>query len=327
MGALDIQNSIKLYKSTMTEEGATSNTLKMYLNTITKYIKFSNLQTVADISPSNIILYRQHIRERGVGGSSINSYLAALRSFFKFLHEHEYLDRDYSTKNFCRGLKSAKANKIRGVRQSESIHEETGRKLSKKERADMIEVALFDKTNSSNGLVSTDGERNALMLRIGFACGLRISDLVKLQVRDFSYDDEDEIMEWRLTYIAKKTGREVSFYVCEDALMKDLQEYVHKNKLSPDNYLFPTGRSKKMSERAGQDMYAKIANKCGINTSTHDMRRTCATHLYECGVSIYDISQQLGHASLEMTQKYLRIKPSRENLNAKRKAMNKMQFV
>jgi site-specific recombinase XerD len=78
-----------------------------------------------------------------------------------------------------------------------------------------------------------------------------------------------------------------------------------------DGWLFLChDRSGKVNRRAVQDAFNSAAKRAGISkdVSTHTLRACFATHLLEAGADIYQIKQLLGHASIQSTTFYLRLR-------------------
>ncbi len=312
-------DSLTMYKIEMKVQGIADSTIKNYTFLIRRFIEFNKIENVENLEPQHITVFKNSLLDSNVGGVSINCYMASLRSYFKFLHEQRYLSEDMSLLKTCKNFKDSKAQKIRGKNQTEDSDEQTGRAITKTERKLLIKTALRN-TRPIEDSENTIGQRNALMIRTDIICGMRISDLVTLKVKNFKYDKENE--EWKLEYTAQKTDRKVSFYVCNDSLMNDLQAYIYSNNLSADDYIFLAKHGSCMTSQVFWETFKNICKEAEIlDIAPHDMRRTCATMLYQQGVPLKVISNRLGHANTAITEAYLRIDENIDDIKTVKKAL------
>ena len=316
----NINDSFAIYKTAMATRGKADNTVSQYFCGLKKFAQANALETVSDIKPLAVTKYREQLLADQLGATSINLYLAGLRSYFSFLYEHEYLDKDYSKLQDCQNYSAKKTRAIRGANQNDDPDDAPGQSIGKEERAMLVKAALENK-NKIKGLNSTLGERNALMVRINFVCGMRVSDLVKLKVKDFKFDAEKQ--DWVLAYDAKKTGRRVSFFVCSESIMSDLEAYIKHNGFAETDHLFPSGKGGPMNTLQFWTIFKGIQETAGLSGfAPHDIRRTMATELYRSGkVLLKEISNRLGHADTSMTEKYLRINADTTDIANTRKSL------
>ena len=172
-------------------------------------------------------------------------------------------------------------------------------------------------TRVPRGMVTTAGERDSLMIRLGLVVGCRISDLVAMKPKMFervTVDDGSGVTDWKLTFEMKKAGRKLEMYVCNDVLMDDLNKYIKKNGLGTHDLLFPLHMGggdvqADISERRFYGIFKKLVEGIGSpDLAPHDMRRTMATVMYQKTRDIYAVSRRMGHAGIAQTQHYLRLK-------------------
>lgn len=148
-------------------------------------------------------------------------------------------------------------------------------------------------------------ERNALLFEIGIYCGLRVSDIIKLRVRDVKDKDKIYITE-------QKTGKENGIEI-NPALKRELKRYV-QDKQSYE-FLFASTRSNKPISR--QQAY-NIINEAGKHfglerIGTHTMRKTFGYHLYQATKDITLIQKLLNHAKPEITLTYIGMTQERKD--------------
>jgi site-specific recombinase XerD len=142
--------------------------------------------------------------------------------------------------------------------------------------------------------------RDKCMLMTTYSAGLRVSEIVKLRVKNI----DSEKMQ---IFIEQAKGNKDSFAILSKANLEILREYWLKYR--PKEYLFYSRSRKVMTTRSFQAIFDKYVTKAGITkeVTAHSLRHAFATHLLEDGVSVFDIKQLLGHADLSTTCFYLRL--------------------
>lgn len=139
-----------------------------------------------------------------------------------------------------------------------------------------------------------------LIFSLYYACGLRLSEGSKIQIKDIDF-------ERKTVFVEKGKNYKDRIIPMSEGVYKGLQDYIYnfRNKLKlPHNRLFlPTknnlNKMLKHLQNACED--EQIQQK---RLSMHVLRHSIATHLLQNGMSIENISQFLGHNSLESTQIY-----------------------
>lgn len=144
-------------------------------------------------------------------------------------------------------------------------------------------------------------KRDHAILVIFLNCGLRISELVSIDI--------DRIKQDTLTVIGKG-DKERTIYLNE-ACIEAIDEYLKvrpKDNIKDPKALFISKRKNRLSVRAVQHLVKKHLNDSGLDTekiSTHKLRHTAATLMYKYGnVDIRALQQILGHNSVATTQIY-----------------------
>ena len=155
-------------------------------------------------------------------------------------------------------------------------------------------------------LLAVDGknkERDYCILCLFLNCGLRISELVGLNVSDYRGDS---------LRVLGKGNKERTVYLndaCKDALDRYLEI---RRDLVPGRVaaLFLSNRRARMSVDAVQVMVKKNLTKAGLDASlysTHKLRHTAATLMLQNGVDVRTLQEVLGHENLNTTQIYTHI--------------------
>lgn len=150
--------------------------------------------------------------------------------------------------------------------------------------------------------------RDLALFNLAIDSKLRGCDLVKLRVEDIVQSGKTIS---RATILQQKTGRPVKFEITEQT-RNAVDAWVAKAQLMPGKYLFPSRMSR--SPHISRRQYSKIVKswvaRIGLDPrdySTHTMRRTKATLIYERTKNLRAIQLLLGHTKLESTVRYLGI--------------------
>jgi len=151
-------------------------------------------------------------------------------------------------------------------------------------------------------------ERDFAMTTLFLNCGMRLSELVSISLKDIMFD------EAKMTVIGKG-NKERTIYL-NKACMKALEQYLAvrpKNKIKPkhEDALFLSERLERISKRTVQYVVEKELRKAGLDTtkySTHKLRHTAATLMYKYGqVDIRALQELLGHRSISTTEIYTHV--------------------
>lgn len=153
------------------------------------------------------------------------------------------------------------------------------------------------------------GERNYVMVSILWALGLRINELVTLQVGDFE-PYHDPVHHIGLLRIHGKGNKDRTLFVV-NRLYKTLVKYLHhpKSPTKKEEPLFPTDKNKAVSKNRVQWLIKNAAARSGINlrVTPHILRHSFATDMFEHLVPVHDIQAMLGHQNLDETSIYVHV--------------------
>ncbi len=152
---------------------------------------------------------------------------------------------------------------------------------------------LFSKIKNSKHL---------LMIKLLYSTGMRVSELVSLKVKDFSFNNN-------YGWVREGKGRKDRLFVVAVKLKLELQKFINENKLELDDWLF-TGQSGKNNPVSASTIRAIVKDasklaKITKNVHPHTLRHSFATHLIENGYAVTEVQPLLGHKSMETTMIYL----------------------
>ncbi len=148
-----------------------------------------------------------------------------------------------------------------------------------------------------------------VMLSLGYGCGMRAGEVVRLKVSDI--DSAQNIIR-----IVQSKGRKDRNVMLPTGMLGLLRQWWRerpagqdKGVAGPDRVLFPGYRGKTLSTRQFSRLFHQAAAAAGItkHVSLHSLRHSFATHLLERGVDIRVIQALLGHAKLTTTAGYTRV--------------------
>ncbi len=264
------------------------NTIDAYLSDLYQYEAFlheyENIDDVTMITREDISKYIQSLKRKDLSKSSITRKVIAIKEFHKYLKK-ENITKDDPSKL----IDTPKHDKPLPV------------------------VLSIDEVN--NMISSIDGKepldlRNRAMMELLYACGLRISELLSLRLRDIHF------MEKYLDVIGKG-DKERQVPIGEMALSA-LRSYIEtaRGELIKNNksdLVFFNYKGEEMSRQGFFKYIKKLAKECGIEKeiSPHTIRHSFATHLLEGGTDLRIVQELLGHEDISTTQIYTHLDKSK----------------
>lgn len=255
--------------------------LDAYQRDITQFIDFVESQGIKDLNEVNQLFIHQFLndlqQENTLSAKSLNRKCSANRSFFDYL-----LQVDKVNHNPFKQIKHFKEPKS----------------LPEFLTFDEIQQFLYSIDTSSHL-----GFRNRVMFELMYACGLRLSELLSLQIPDINFDES-----WLLIQGKGSKQRMVPFY---EQIGLTLKEYIEQYRLSFDEDLtvFTNQRGKPLTSRGVQYVCHQIALKANMRSNVHPhmFRHSFATHLLDNGADLRLVQELLGHENLATTQIYTHV--------------------
>ncbi|MFH2020429.1 MAG: tyrosine-type recombinase/integrase [archaeon] len=153
--------------------------------------------------------------------------------------------------------------------------------LTKQEMSRMLEI-ITNKTHY-------------LLIALMYSSGLRLSEVINLEVSDFNFDKETG-------YVRQGKGRKDRAFIIAKKLQPLLKEYMAEK----EGYVF-SGRYGKVHRKTVYSIVKHYSKKAGIskNIHPHTLRHSFATHLAQEGYPLYTIQPLLGHTDPKTTQVYI----------------------
>ena len=264
------------------ERGLSENTLDGYdrdLRGLVSHLNECGLMRPQDVNPSDLSSWLVSLRARGLAPSSIARHRVAMRQLFKFLVDERVLE----------------------VNPAELISApKVGRKLPSTLNEDEVS-AILAAPNTSTVL----GLRDAAMLELLYATGLRVSELVGLQ-RSQWHDG------WIV--VAGKGGKERLVPYGDRAFARVRAYMATRTDMQPAMFL--SNRGAAMSRQNFWTRLKHYTRLAGVKrpVSPHTLRHAFATHLLIHGADLRAVQAMLGHSDISTTEIYTHV--AKERLRA-----------
>jgi integrase/recombinase XerD len=164
---------------------------------------------------------------------------------------------------------------------------------------------------------AVDNIKHKSMLMIGYAAGLRVSEIVNLKIGDI--DSERMVLNVRCA-----KGKKDRCIMLSEKLLAVLRKYYKIYK--PKYYLFEGQNGEAYSSRSLQLIIGRAKKRAGINKtgSLHALRHSFATHLLEGGTNLAVIQHLLGHNDIKTTLRYAHV--SKTILEKVQSPLDKLNF-
>jgi len=268
------------------EKGLAKNSLASYRHDLHRFGDWLQEQRLdlERVERSHLTRYFQALRTTGISARSVARGLAGIRGFFRFLVAERHLQRDPTENLETPKLWSTLPNSLQPS------------------EVDAL-LAAPDRSTPS-------GLRDAAMLELLYATGLRVSELIRVKVEDLVLD------AGFLRTIGKGSKERVVPF--GDSATKTILAYLeearsHFDKRGGDPHLFLSNRGRPMSRQSFWMKIVKYARQAGFTgrISPHVLRHSFATHLLENGADLRSVQMMLGHSDISTTQIYTHVSRAR----------------
>jgi len=304
------------------ERNKSKKTLENYNHYIKRFLNWAKINGPEEITEELVRKFRLYLnRIAGTNGSSSsegsslqkvtqNYHIIALRGFLKYmakrdikslpaekveLGQQEKRQVEFLTSDELKRLMNAPTI-INGT-EEETIKSQKSKVKSQKKEEESILIKLRDKA----------------ILELLFSAGLRVSELVSLNVDDINFD--------RGEFSVRGKGRKLRVAFLSETAKNALQEYIKKRKDMEDALFIrlnalsnkQSDTNKRLTARSVQRLVQHYAKIAGImkKVTPHTIRHSFATDLLFNGADIRSVQSMLGHSNISTTQIYTHITDQR----------------
>ncbi len=258
-------------------------TVRNYTGDIQGFLDFlgnNGVDSLDKVNRSTMRLYLGWLHEKGIARASISRKLSALRSFYRYLARENLVDAE--------PLLTLSSPKLEKRLPTFLTHEEVAR---------LIEAP---------DALTPHGLRDRAILELLYAAGLRVSEIVALDLKDIDLGSR-QIVVWgkgskeRMVLMGRPAAEALKLYLDLGRIKLEGKAYTQA--------FFLNRFGERIAERRIQHLIKKYAQQAGLEMRVfpHIMRHTFATHLLDGGADLRVVQDLLGHARLSSTQVYTHV--------------------
>jgi integrase/recombinase XerD len=274
-------------KQLIVEKGLAAKTVEAYASDLTFFLGFLKRQRIQDIGQADtaaILKYVIELRKAGRNARTRARHIVTLRGFFQYLHQT--------------GILSVNPAKLVDLPKS-------GLKLP-----EVLDVKQVDRLLNMPDTNTPIGLRDAAMLELIYAAGLRVSELVSLKVAVVN-------LEAGFVRVLGKGGKERIVPIGRKAI-QGIRAYIDHGRPQQlrkitSHYLFVARAGRPMTRQGFWKLLRRYALAAGIEqrVTPHSLRHSFASHLLEGGADLRAVQTMLGHVDIATTQIYTHVAQKR----------------
>ena len=264
------------------ERGLSDNTREAYVRDVGKLVRYLETEkvTLREVTTDTLRAFAADLFDLGISPRTQARIVSGIKSFFRFLKLEGYLDSNPSL-----------------LLESPAL------------RRHLPEVLRVDEIDAMIGAIDmekAEGQRNRAIMETLYGCGLRVSELINLEISKLYFDAQFIMVHGkgdkeRIVPISPQAIREIKDYLPDRALLPV--------KRGEENILFLNRRGHRLTRVMIFYIIKQLAEAAGIRkeVSPHTLRHSFATHLLEGGANLRAIQQMLGHEDISTTEIYFHI--------------------
>ena len=265
------------------EKGLAVNTLDAYRTDLDRFADFLHAGGIRSLGEADSPVILKHLiflRDSGMGPRSRARHLVTLRGFFKFLIQEKILEKNPATRIDL---------------------PKSGLKLP-----DVLSVQEMDRILNLPDANKPGRIRNAAMIELMYAAGLRVSELVTVKLQDVNLNGccvrvYGKGAKERMVPFGQPARQKIDLYVTT------VRPLLLRAAVSP--FLFVARAGKPMTRQGFWKILKQAAQAAGISRSItpHSLRHSFASHLLEGGADLRSVQIMLGHVDISTTQIYTHV--------------------
>ncbi len=261
------------------------NTLQSYRRDIEQYMTYvdNNNLDFKTANKTSIITYLIYLQKEGKATSTISRNLASIRSFYQYMVRTKVVEEDPTE-----GLESPKMEK----------------KLPK-----ILSVSEVNLLLEQPKCVDLKGYRDKAMLEILYATGIRVSELINLDISDVNVE---------MGFIKCRNAHKERVIPVGAAACAALTDYLKEARnamihTDDETALFVNTNGGRLTRQGFWKIIKQYKNqaKISMDITPHTLRHSFATHLVENGADLRAIQEMLGHSDISSTQIYAQLANSK----------------
>lgn len=269
----------KYHSFLLLEKSLSSNTIEAYESDLQRYLDFvsDNKLDYLKVQYDDLRKFVAALSDLGISDRSQARIISGIKSFYKFLVYNETIEDDPT--------ELLEMPKI-------------GSYLPQ-----VLSVDEIDSMEDCIDMSKKEGHRNRAIIETLYGSGLRVSELVNIQLSNIYFDEE-------YMKVTGKGDKERLVPLSKESVKQIKDWLIYRNELEIkkgyEDFLFLNRRGAPLTRVMIFTIIKDLASKAGIekNISPHTFRHTFATHLLEGGANLRDIQQLLGHESILTTEIY-----------------------
>ncbi len=280
---MDYLNGLNAFENYLrTVKKSSQNTISSYMRDVNQYCAFlreSGKNSLYSVKKADVEKFLLHLRSEGKSAPTVSRALASVKCMYNF-----FVSQGTVSQNPAADISA------------EKVEKKLPQILSSKE----VETLLVQPNS-----LDIKGCRDKAMLELLYATGIRVTELIDLNISDVNLDTE------LIRCDSKGRERYIPLY---PAAVKALASYLHTARgqivFSPDEQaLFVNMNGERMSRQGFWKVIKFYQIKAGIekDITPHTLRHSFAAHLLENGADLRSIQEMLGHADISSTQIYTHI--------------------
>jgi integrase/recombinase XerC len=284
---IEISSQIELFLDELRRQNASAHTVRNYASDLDQFLVYfaipgKSKPTIEEIDTLAIREWLGHLYEQRLTAVSMRRKLAAVRSFVKFLLREGLVE-----KNVARTVRTPKAPKT----------------LPSVMTAEQTNTLVDGVTGAADQFERSYPARDLAIFELLYGCGLRISELVGLNLDDFDFNER-----WIRVRGKGKKERQVP-YTGKASVSLERYLTLRQPASGSRQALFLNYRGGRLTDRGARGIVKFYARMITGDSSIHphSLRHAYATHLLSDGADLRAIQELLGHARLSTTQKYTQV--------------------
>ena len=258
---------------------SSDNTVQAYRRDLEKFLDYAIVEQIDDfvaVDTDTVADFKSYLSGKGLSSSSVSRTLSSLRSLYQYL--------------IANGV--CESNPAKAVH-NDKVEKKELMVLSSKE----VEMLL-----AQPDVDDIKGMRDKAMLEILYATGIKVSELIGLNIDDVNV---------QLSFIRCGTDDKERFIPIYPIAVKAISNYLEKSRKmlvadSREKALFVNVTGERMTRQGFWKILRSYTASAGIKKAItpHTLRHSFAAHLLENGADIHDIQLILGHSDIASTQRY-----------------------